>query len=108
MAKVATASVSQVADAVAAARGALPSWRDCGAIERARLIRAAAQRMRDRFFELASWEIYECGKSWREATADVCEAIDFCEYYAKGAIALEREAGAGSDAVYGSLSRVSP
>ena len=94
VAKVATASVSQVADAVAAARGALPSWRDCGAIERARLIRAAAQRMRARFIELASSETYECGKSWREATADVCEAIDFCEYYAKGAIALEREAGA--------------
>ena len=31
---------------------------------------------------MASWQVIECGKSWREADADVCEAIDFCEYYA--------------------------
>lgn len=94
VANVAMANVSHVADAVAAARGALASWRDGGAVERARLIRAAARRMRERFFELAAWEVYECGKSWREATADVCEAIDFCEYYAGGAIAMEQAAGA--------------
>ena len=46
--------------------------------------------MRRRRFELAAWEIYECGKGWREADADVCEAIDFCEYYARGAVELER------------------
>ena len=39
-------------------------------------------RMRRRRFELAAWEVYECGKQWREADADVAEAIDFCEYYA--------------------------
>ena len=44
--------------------------------------------MRRRRFELAAWEVYECGKPWREADADVGEAIDFCEYYAAGAIAL--------------------
>ena len=27
--------------------------------------------------------IREAGKPWREADADVCEAIDFCEYYAR-------------------------
>ncbi len=27
--------------------------------------------------------IREAGKTWREADADVCEAIDFCEYYAR-------------------------
>ncbi len=44
--------------------------------------------MRRRRFELAAWEVHECGKPWREADADVCEAIDFCEYYAAGAVAL--------------------
>ena len=39
--------------------------------------------MRRRRFELAAWEVYECGKPWREADADVAEAIDFCEYYAR-------------------------
>ena len=30
-----------------------------------------------------------CGKPWPEADADVCEAIDFLEYYAAGAQALD-------------------
>ncbi len=94
VARVAVADVSHVADAVAAARDAAPAWRDLGAVERARLLRAAAERMRQRLFELSAWEVFECGKGWREATADVCEAIDFLEYYAAGAIGLEREAGA--------------
>ena len=34
----------------------------------------------------------ECAKPWPEADGDVCEAIDFLEYYARGA--LELEAGA--------------
>ena len=31
----------------------------------------------------------ECAKPWAEADADVCEAIDFLEYYARGAVELE-------------------
>ena len=34
--------------------------------------------------------VRECAKPWAEADADVCEAIDFLEYYARAAIALER------------------
>jgi RHH-type transcriptional regulator, proline utilization regulon repressor / proline dehydrogenase / delta 1-pyrroline-5-carboxylate dehydrogenase len=34
--------------------------------------------------------VRECAKPWPEADADVCEAIDFLEYYARAAIALER------------------
>ena len=44
--------------------------------------------MRQRRFELAAWEIFECGKPWREADADVAEAIDFCEFYAREMIRL--------------------
>jgi RHH-type transcriptional regulator, proline utilization regulon repressor / proline dehydrogenase / delta 1-pyrroline-5-carboxylate dehydrogenase len=29
----------------------------------------------------------ECGKPWREADADVAEAIDFCRYYAQSSAA---------------------
>ena len=32
--------------------------------------------------------IREAGKTWREADADICEAIDFCEYYARVAVGL--------------------
>ena len=44
--------------------------------------------MRARRFELAAWEVYECGKPWREADADVAEAIDFCEFYAREMLRL--------------------
>ena len=46
--------------------------------------RSCAQRR----FELAAWEVYECGKPWREADGDVAEAIDFCEFYAREMIRL--------------------
>ncbi len=45
--------------------------------------------MRERRLELAALEVRECAKPWPEADADVCEAIDFLEYYARGAIELE-------------------
>ena len=44
--------------------------------------------MRRRRFELAAWEVYECGKQWREADADVAESIDYCEYYGREMLRL--------------------
>jgi RHH-type proline utilization regulon transcriptional repressor/proline dehydrogenase/delta 1-pyrroline-5-carboxylate dehydrogenase len=38
--------------------------------------------------------VYECGKTWREATGDIDEAIDFLRYYAEQAILLEQPQGA--------------
>ncbi len=75
--------------AVAAARRALPAWIALGARGRAEFLLGAAESLRSRRFELAAWEVVECGKTWREADADVCEAIDFCEYYAQSAIAMD-------------------
>ena len=46
--------------------------------------------MRRRRFELAAWEVYETAKQWREADADVAEAIDYCEYYAREMLRLSR------------------
>ena len=68
---------------------AFPAWRDTPA-ERARRASCvkAAEIMRRRRFELAAWEVYECGKPWREADADVAEAIDFCDYYAREMLRL--------------------
>jgi RHH-type transcriptional regulator, proline utilization regulon repressor / proline dehydrogenase / delta 1-pyrroline-5-carboxylate dehydrogenase len=85
-----TASADVVAAdrAVAAARHALPAWAATPAGERAEFLRRAAGAMRRRRFDLAAWEVFECGKTWREADGDVCEAIDFCEYYAAGAESL--------------------
>lgn len=76
--------------AVAAAQAAAAEWRNFGAAGRAMYLRAAAQTMRQRRFELSSWIVFESGKGWREADADVAEAIDFCEFYAAGAVAMEQ------------------
>src|SRR5207302_8999602 len=82
------ATPSHAQEAVAAAWGACPRWRDTEASECADYLFQAAAVMRRRRFELAAWEVYECGKPCREADADVAEAIDFCEYYARQMLEL--------------------
>lgn len=77
------ASVALAQEAIAAAWGAFPAWRDTTVEVRADALVRAAQIMRRRRFELAAWEVVECGKPWREADADVAESIDYCEYYAR-------------------------
>jgi RHH-type proline utilization regulon transcriptional repressor/proline dehydrogenase/delta 1-pyrroline-5-carboxylate dehydrogenase len=66
------------------------SWREYSAADRAGALIGAAAWMRQRRLELAALEVRECAKPWPEADADVCEAIDFLEYYARAAIELER------------------
>src|SRR5262249_42872369 len=78
----AKASPDHARVAIEAARSVFPAWRDADPKVRADYLTQAAGVMRRRRFELAAWETYECGKQWREADADVAEAIDFCEYYA--------------------------
>jgi RHH-type proline utilization regulon transcriptional repressor/proline dehydrogenase/delta 1-pyrroline-5-carboxylate dehydrogenase len=90
---VASATSDDASRAVEAAQAALSEWWGLGAERRAGYLRAAAEAMRRRRFELAAWEVHECAKEWREADADVCEAIDFFEYYAAGAVALETPHG---------------
>jgi RHH-type transcriptional regulator, proline utilization regulon repressor / proline dehydrogenase / delta 1-pyrroline-5-carboxylate dehydrogenase len=62
---------------------AQPRWATVGKPGRAEVIRRAAALMRERRDELAALEVLEAGKPWAQADADVCEAIDFCEYYAR-------------------------
>jgi predicted delta-1-pyrroline-5-carboxylate dehydrogenase group 2 len=75
-----------IAAAVEAARG----WGRLPAEERAAVLVAAADVLRRRRLELAALEVRECAKPWPEADADVCEAIDFLEYYARQAVELDR------------------
>lgn len=63
----------------------LDAWHHQGYEARAAILCRAAAVMRKRRDELAGMVIREAGKTWREADADVCEAIDFCEYYARQA-----------------------
>lgn len=80
---VACATADHAADAIEAARRIFPQWMRTSPEHRAEYLELAAAEMRHRRFELAAWMVYECGKPWREADADVAEAIDFCMYYAQ-------------------------
>ncbi len=74
--------------AIAAAAAAFPAWRDADPLERSKSIVRAAGLLRSRRDELSAAMIREAGKTWREADGDICEAIDFCEYYARVAVGL--------------------
>jgi RHH-type proline utilization regulon transcriptional repressor/proline dehydrogenase/delta 1-pyrroline-5-carboxylate dehydrogenase len=91
---VATAGRATAADvdaAVAAAQRGFRDWSARSAADRAQALVAAAAWLRERRPKVAALAVRECAKPWGEADADVCEAIDFLEYYAREAIALERE-----------------
>ena len=83
------ATAADVDAAVAEAERGLAVWRAVGAADRAAALIRAAAWLRERRLELAALEVRECAKPWPEADADVCEAIDFLEYYARGAVALD-------------------
>jgi 1-pyrroline-5-carboxylate dehydrogenase len=62
---------------------AFPQWAATPEKERVRMAVEVARQIRLRKFEFDAWLVYEAGKTWPEADADVSEAIDFCEYYAR-------------------------
>ncbi|MCP4834700.1 MAG: bifunctional proline dehydrogenase/L-glutamate gamma-semialdehyde dehydrogenase [Phycisphaera sp.] len=74
--------------AMSTAQAAFPAWRDTPVRERSAVLVKAAAIMRRRRDELSGIIIRESGKPWREADGDVCEAIDFCEFYAREAVSL--------------------
>ncbi len=75
--------------AVEGAASAFADWSAGSMEQRAHLLLRVAARLRAERAQFAAWEIFEAGKTWGEADADVSEAIDFLEYYARQAIRLE-------------------
>jgi RHH-type proline utilization regulon transcriptional repressor/proline dehydrogenase/delta 1-pyrroline-5-carboxylate dehydrogenase len=86
------ATVADVEDAIAIAREAWPGWAATRWEERAATLFRAAAAMREERDDLAGLIVFEAGKPVVEADADVCEAIDFLEYYGREALTL----GAGA------------
>ncbi len=78
--------VEHVDQAFDAAWTAFESWSKTSAAERCDLLVRVAGLIRDRKMELSAWMTLEVGKSRVEADADVAEAIDFCEFYAREAL----------------------
>ncbi len=80
---------ADVADkAVRSAAERFTSWSRVEPEARARILVKAAAIMRRRVYEFSAWMCFETSKSWIEAYADTCEAIDFMEFYAREAVRL--------------------
>jgi RHH-type proline utilization regulon transcriptional repressor/proline dehydrogenase/delta 1-pyrroline-5-carboxylate dehydrogenase len=86
--RICQAGIEEVTQAVAAAKKAFPAWRDTSPRDRAEYLLKGAEAARKRIIELSAWQVLEIGKQWDQAYADVSEAIDFLEYYAREMIRL--------------------
>jgi RHH-type proline utilization regulon transcriptional repressor/proline dehydrogenase/delta 1-pyrroline-5-carboxylate dehydrogenase len=90
-----SATAADASAAVEAAAGGWAGWRDRAVMERAAMLIGTADEMRRRRDELCGIIIRESGKNWTEADADVCEAIDFCRFYAREAVGFCRPSRIG-------------
>lgn len=98
----ASATAREADLAVEAARSGFYEWRAVPTEQRAAILEKAAALFSARRDELAGWVCLEAGKPWRDADADVAEAMDFCRYYAaahRAFCAPERSPVPGEDNV---------
>lgn len=86
VADVSAATVDDANAAVAAAAQAFPAWRNRPLRERAQLLETLADKLEEDRDKLSALMVYEVGKPWKGADADVAEAVDFCRYYARQAL----------------------
>ena len=82
------ATTDDVAHAVETAHAAFPAWSARPARARAAVLFRAATLLRERRDAFVGLMVLEAGKPIAEADAEVSEAIDFCEYYGRGALRL--------------------
>lgn len=75
------ASAALVDEAVNAAQAAFPVWRDLGWQRRVDLLRAGAEALEERKWDVAVACLVEVGKSRLEALGEVEEAIDLIRHY---------------------------
>lgn len=84
--KTARATREHADAAIVAAWKAFESWKLWKQEDRSRVMFKAASLMRQRKRELEAWLVYEIGKNYVDASAEVAEMIDFTEYYARLAL----------------------
>lgn len=84
------AGAEQVEPAMQAALSAFETWKHASVEQRTNLVFKVADILRQRKYEFNAWLVLEVGKNYDEAEADTCEAIDFCEIYAREALQLAK------------------
>jgi len=83
-------SVDLADRAIRTADEVFKKWSHTRAEERVDLLLRTGKILRTRKYYYAAWMVYEVGKSWAEADADVAEAIDFCEFYSREMLRLDQ------------------
>ncbi len=78
----AEAGIPEAERAVSVALAAFKKWGRTPVETRAQLLERVAVILNRRRYEISALEVFEVGKPWAEADADVREAIDFCHFYA--------------------------
>jgi len=78
----ASATASQVSDAVAAARAAQPGWEAVKLEEKKNILHAIGQELIDRCDEIGTILSSEEGKPFAEGRGETFRAGEFCQYYA--------------------------
>ena len=78
------ATIAQADLAVTTAHAAVAGWQAAGIAARQSLLTACAQALRGARGELVALMVSDAGKAIPEGDAEVSEAIDFAEYYARG------------------------
>ena len=81
---------AELAVAVESAARAQHDWSRQSPERRAEVMFKAAAWLRQNRFDAAALQVFEAGKGWSEADGDVCEAIDYLEYYGRMAIEMGR------------------
>jgi 1-pyrroline-5-carboxylate dehydrogenase len=90
------AGAELVGEAVEAARAAFPAWRDMGWPGRVAILRAGADVLEERKWDVSVACLIEVGKSRLEAVGEVEEAIDLIRHYCSE---MERTDGFREDRV---------
>ena len=76
------ATRDQVEQAVSYTSVFFEQWKHSSPQKRIDGTKKLAHLLQEKELELAALQVFEVGKTWKEAQADVAEAIDFCNYYA--------------------------
>jgi 1-pyrroline-5-carboxylate dehydrogenase len=82
------ATPEQANQAIETAYRNFAEWGRTPSTDRVLMLLKTAALIRERKYEFDAWLVYEAGKTWPEAEAEVAEAIDFCEYYAREMLRL--------------------
>jgi RHH-type proline utilization regulon transcriptional repressor/proline dehydrogenase/delta 1-pyrroline-5-carboxylate dehydrogenase len=93
--RVSSASKREADAAIEEALKVREHWRKTAPEKRAGYLFRAAEEMRKKRIELAALEVIEVGKTWKDADGDVCEAIDYLEYYGREMLRLGKPLALG-------------